>query len=82
MRKTKIIITVCTAVAVLLCLFPFPQRLRDGGTTVLKPILPIYEAYIYNAEEADETGDVTYKKGCGIYLFGNEIYENTYYANE
>ena len=82
MKKTKIIIIICIIVAALLCLFPIPLNLKDGGTTYLKPIVPMYEVYIYNTETPDENDGVMYKKGYGIYLFGIEIYENVYYVNE
>ena len=82
MKKTKIIIIICIIVAALLCLIPIPHILKDGGTTYLKPIVPMYEVYIYNTETPDENDDVTYKKGYGVYLFGIEIYENVYYVNE
>jgi hypothetical protein len=82
MKKAKTIIIICVLIAILLCLVPIPLKLKDGGTTYLKPILPMYEVYIYNTEVPDENDDVIYKKGYGIYLFGIEIYENIYYVNE
>ena len=82
MKKTKIILITCIVIAALLCLVPIPHKLKDGGTTYLKPILPFYEIYIYNAETSDENEGVVYQKGYGIYLFGIEIYENTYYVDE
>ena len=82
MKKTKIIIIICIIVTTLLCLFPIPHKLKDGGTTHLKPIVPMYEIYIYNTETPDENDGVIYKKGYGIYLFGIEICENVYYVNE
>ncbi|MBE6548567.1 MAG: hypothetical protein E7667_06825 [Ruminococcaceae bacterium] len=82
MKKTKIIIIICLLIAALLCIVPIPIKLKDGGTTHLKPIVPMYEVYIYNTETPDENDGVIYKKGYGIYLFGVEIYENIYYVNE
>ena len=82
MKNTKTIIIICVLIAILLCLVPIPHKLKDGGTTCLKPIIPIYEIYIYNMETSDEDEGVIYEKGCGIYLFGIEIYDNTYYADE
>ncbi|MBR2293104.1 MAG: hypothetical protein IKA44_02180 [Clostridia bacterium] len=82
MKKVKILIIICILIATLLCLVPIPLKLKDGGTTYLKPIIPIYEIYIYNTETPDEDEGVIYKKGCGIHLFGIEIYDNTYYADE
>lgn len=82
MKKAKIIIIICILMAVLLCVVPIPLKLKDGGTTYLRPIVPIYEIYIYNAEMLDEDEGIIYKKGCGIYIFGIEIYDNTYYVDE
>lgn len=82
MKKPKLILTVCVITAVLLCMVPFPFKLKDGGTTCLKPTVPMYEIYIYNTETPDEDKGVVYKKGYGIYFFGIEIFENTYYVNE
>ena len=82
MKKTKIILITCIVIAALLCLVPIPHKLKDGGTTYLKPILPFYEIYIYNAATSDENEGVVYKKGYGVYLFEIEIYENTYYVDE
>ena len=82
MKKAKIILITCIVIAILLCLVPIPLKLKDGGTTYLKPIIPIYEIYIYNTEMPDEDEGIVYKKGYGIYLFGIEIYENIYYVNE
>ena len=81
-EKTKIIVIICSIITVLLCLIPIPLKLKDGGTTYLKPIVPMYEIYIYNTETLDENDGVIYKKGYGIYLFGIEICENVYYVNE
>ncbi|MBO5248749.1 MAG: hypothetical protein J6B54_05650 [Clostridia bacterium] len=50
MKKAKTIIIICILIVVLLCLVPIPLKLKDGGTTYLKPIIPIYEIYIYNTE--------------------------------
>ena len=82
MKKTKIIIIICILMAVLLCLVPIPLKLKDGGTIYLRPTVPIYEIYIYNAETLDEDENLVYEKGCGIYIFGMEIYDNTYYVDE
>ena len=82
MKKSKIFLIACIVIAVLLCIVPIPYKLKDGGTTYLKPIVPLYEIYIYNTEMPDENEGVVYKKGYGLYLFGIEIYENTYYTNE
>ena len=82
MKKSKTILIICIVIAVLLCIVPIPYKLKDGGTTYLKPIVPLYEMYIYNTEMPDENEGVVYKKGYGLYLFGIEIYENTYYTNE
>ena len=82
MKKAKTIIIICILIVVLLCLVPIPLKLKDGGTTYLKPIIPVYEIYIYNTEMPDEDEGVVYKKGYGIYLFGIDVYDNTYYADE
>ena len=82
MKKTKIVVVICSIIAVLLCLIPIPLKLKDGGTTHLKPIVPMYEIYIYNTGMPDENDGTIYKKGYGIYLLGIEICENVYYVNE
>ena len=82
MKKSKTILIIGIVIAVLLCIVPIPYKLKDGGTTHLKPIIPTYEIYIYNTEMPDENDGVVYKKGYGLYLFGIEIYENTYYVYE
>ena len=82
MKKSKTILIICIVIAVLLCIVTIPYTLKDGGTTYLKPIIPTYEIYIYNTEMLDENDGVVYKKGYGLYLFGIEIYESTYYVNE
>ena len=82
MKKTKIILITCIVIAALLCLVPIPHKLKDGGTTHLKPIIPLYDIYIYNTEMPNENDGVVYKKGYGVYLFGIEIYKNTYYIGE
>ena len=82
MKKSKIFLIACIVIAVLLFIVPIPYKLKDGGTTHLKPIIPLCEIYIYNTEMPDENDGVVYKKGYGLYLFGIEIYENTYYVDE
>ena len=82
MKKGKILIIICILTVALLCVVPIPHKLKDGGTTYIKPIIPIYEIYIYNTEMLDEDEGVVYKKGYGIYLFGIDVYDNTYYADE
>ena len=82
MKKSRTILIICIVIAVLLFIVPIPYKLKDGGTTYLKPIIPTYEIYIYNTETPDENDGVVYEKGYGLYLFGIEIYENTYYVYE
>jgi hypothetical protein len=82
MKKAKIILITCIVIAILLCLVPIPHKLKDGGTIHLNPIIPLYDIYVYNTETSDENDGVIYKKGYGLYLFGIEIYESTYYVNE
>ena len=77
MKKAKIIIIICILIVVLLCLVPIPLKLKDGGTIYLRPIIPAYEIYIFNAEYFDDQT----MKGLAINLFGIEIYENTYYVD-
>ena len=78
MKKTSMILTLCIIIAVLICMVPIPQVLKDGGTVYLRPIVPTYEIYLYNAEWSD--GQTM--KGVAIVLFGIDIYENTYYVGE
>jgi len=84
MKKRKVVVIVCIFIAILLsCAIPVPQTLKDGGTTYLSPIIPIYEVYLYNVEMVDENnGGVYYQKGYGIYFFGIEICYNVYYESE
>lgn len=84
MKKRRVILIVCILIAVLLvCVIPIPQKLKDGGTIYLTPIIPIYEVYLYNAEMGDEDeGGIYYQKGYGIYFFGIEICDNIYYESE
>ena len=77
MKKAKIIIIICILIVDLLCLVPIPLKLKDGGTIYLRPIIPAYEIYIFNAEYFDDQT----MKGLAINLFGIEIYENTYYVD-
>ncbi len=77
MKKAKTIIIICILIVVLLCLVPIPLKLKDGGTIYLRPIIPAYEIYIFNAEYFDDQT----MKGLAINLFGIEIYENTYYVD-
>ena len=78
MKKAKTIIIICILIVILLCLVPIPLKLKDGGTIYLRPIIPAYEIYIFNAEYLDDQT----MKGLAINLFGIEIYENTYYVSE
>ena len=78
MKKAKIIFIVCTVIVILLLVVPIPHTLKDGGTIYLRPIIPAYEIYIFNAEYFDNQT----MKGLAINLFGIEIYENTYYVSE
>ena len=77
MKKAKIIIIICILIVVLLCLVPIPLKLKDGGTIYLRPIIPAYEIYIFNAEYFDDQT----MNGLAINLFVIEIYENTYYVD-
>ena len=82
MKKTKIIFIVCIVIAVLLCLVPIPRTLKDGGTTYLSPVMPLYEIYIYNTATVDENEELAYLNGYRVCLFGIEICGNTHYGNE
>lgn len=81
MKKVKILLMICVILFPLIWVLPIPRRLKDGGTLHLKPILPMYELYIYNTKLPDKDGGVMYKKGYGIHLFGIAIYEKLYYTN-
>ena len=77
MKKTKIILIICLLLAVLLSVIPIPQKLKDGGTLYLSPLIPIYEIYIYHSEGLEDEQTM---EGWSFSLFGIEIYENTYFV--
>ncbi len=82
MKKAKILILIGVVIVVLLCLVPFPLYLKDGGTVRWQPTIPVYEVYDYNAIWRGENDKLCTKKGYGVYLFGIEIWENTYLVPE
>ena len=77
MKTAKILIGIVAAVVALLCLVPFPLRLKDGGTVCWQPTVPVYAVYDYNAIWPGEDGELCTKKGYAVYLFGVEVWENT-----
>ena len=78
MKKTKLFIAVAVVIVLLVCLFPLPYKLKDGGTTVLTPVTSTYCIYIYNTEIPQED-TIAYQRGFAIELFGLDILDRSYY---
>ncbi len=71
--KLKVFIFILIIAFVLICLFPTESMLKDGGTKIYEPIIPVYTIYKYNMLDANG-----FIKGYAVYIFGCEVYENTY----
>ena len=78
MKKTIIIIS---SLVLLLLLFPFPSKMRDGGTTHYNAIL--YDVYdIHRLKPVDDPSDdgdcdTEYIEGVIVEVLGFSVFNNT-----
>ena len=71
-KKVTLIITV---ILVLLLLFPFPVKLKDGGSVEYKAIL--YKVTDVHRFVSPKEGTVAFEDGLIIEILGVEVYNNT-----
>ena len=79
MKPKKRYIIISAAVLLVIALFPFGEHLRDGGTVIYEPVTKIYRIDKMHAL----TGIYgEYYVGTVIYIFGQEVYNDTRIADE
>ena len=75
-RRKAVIKTMIIIVAVilsLLCLFPLPSRIKDGGSLYFQPMIPVYSITRWNGFGRDENSRTA---GTTVKIFGMEIYNS------
>ena len=71
----KTMIIIAGVLLSLLCLFPFPSRIKDGGSLYLQPMIPFYSITRWNGFGRDENSRTA---GITVEIFGMEVY-NSYH---
>lgn len=73
----KKVILIAAAVLIIIALFPFSSRLRDGGTTVWQPVTHIYRIEDLHRLTDAEDGRHGHLTGTVVYILGNEIFNES-----
>ena len=69
----KTMIIIMAVILSLLCLFPFPARIKDGGSLYLQPMIPVYSVTRWNGLGRDENSRTA---GTTVKIFGMEVYNS------
>ena len=74
-RKTiiKPLTIIAAVILSLLCIFPFPSRIKDGGSLYLRPFIPVYSVTRWNGFGRDENSRTA---GITVEFFGREVYSS------
>ena len=74
----KTMIIIMAVILSLLCLFPFPSRIKDGGSLYLQPMIPVYSITRWNGFGKDENHRTA---GITVRIIGMEVI-NTFHEEE
>ena len=70
----KIILTV-VVIGLLICLIPFRQQCKDGGSVCYNAIL--YDVYHLHSLYGSPNCEMKFVEGCIIEIFGIQVFNNT-----
>ena len=89
MMKTKKLITICLIIFMtvellfpLALMFPIKNIANDGGTVVFEPVTHLYRIECLHRIYDDNSRLNGYITGNIIYIFGQEVYNDTRIADE
>lgn len=89
MMKTKKLITICLIIFMtvellfpLALMFPIKNIVNDGGTVVFEPVTHLYRIECLHRINDDNSRLNGYITGNIIYIFGQEVYNDTRIADE
>ena len=89
MMKTKKLITICLIIFMtvellfpLALMFPIKNIVNDGGTVVFEPFTHLYRIECLHRIYDDNSRLNGYITGNIIYIFGQEVYNDTRIADE
>ena len=89
MMKTKKLITICLIIFMtvellfpLALMFPIKNVVNDGGTVVFEPFTHLYRIECLHRIYDDNSRLNGYITGNIIYIFGQEVYNDTRIADE
>ena len=69
----KIVLILLAVIMSLLCLIPFPSRIKDGGSLYLRPFIPLYSVTCWNGFGRDENSRTA---GITVKIAGIEVYNS------
>lgn len=69
-------------VVLVVLLFPFPMKIKDGGSVCYVPLSRIYRVYVYDATLSSAEGEEEFLRGTRIYLFNQVVYDTTNIVTE
>ena len=69
----KMLLIIIAVVLLLLCLIPFPSRIKDGGSVYLRPFIPVYSITRWNGFGKDENHRTA---GVTVNIIGIEVFNS------